>query len=106
MPVISHKPWVLCNMPILPGIYDEVCRIIHAKIDAGVYEWSNSSYWSRWFTVVKKDGTNLRIVHSLKPLNAVTIQHSGVPPYTDQLAEQFAARACNRILDLYVVYDE
>src|SRR5713226_4601894 len=106
MPVISHKPWVLRNMPIPPGIYDEVCRIIRAKIDAGVYERSNSSYRSRWFTVVKKDGTNLRIVHSLEPLNAVTIQHSGVPPYTDQLAEQFAARACNGMLDLYVGYDE
>ncbi|ETW82045.1 hypothetical protein HETIRDRAFT_246812, partial [Heterobasidion irregulare TC 32-1] len=36
----------------------------------------------------------------------VTIQHSGVPPYTDQIAEQFAGRACGGILDLYVGYDE
>src|SRR5229473_3053597 len=72
-PFISHKPWLLRNMPIPPGIYDEVCRIIRAKIDAGVYKRSNSSYRSRWFTVVKKDRTNLRIVHSLEPLNAVTI---------------------------------
>src|SRR5713226_5935468 len=88
MPVISHKPWVLRNMPIPPGIYDEVCRIIRAKIDAGVYERSNSSYRSQWFTVVKKDGTNLRIVHSLEPHNAVTIQHSGVPPYTSSQRER------------------
>lgn len=45
-------------------------------------------------------------MHSLEPLNAVTIQHSGVPPYTDQLAEQFAGRPCGGILDLYVGYDE
>ena len=44
MPVIEHKPWVLRNMPIPPGIYDEVCKIIRTKIDAGVYESSNSSY--------------------------------------------------------------
>ena len=25
MPVIEHKPWVLKNIPIPPGIYDEVC---------------------------------------------------------------------------------
>jgi hypothetical protein len=36
----------------------------------------------------------------------VTIQHSGVPPFTEQLAEHFAARACGSMLDLYVGYDE
>ena len=105
MPVVEHKPWVLRNMPIPPGIYDEVCKIIQTKIDAGVYERSNSSYRSRWFTVLKKAG-KLRLVHSLEPLNAVTIQHSGVPPLTEQLAEHFAGRACGGILDLYVGYDE
>jgi hypothetical protein len=106
MPVIEHKPWVLRNMPIPPGIYDQVCKIIKTKIDAGVYERSNSSYRSRWFTVLKKGGISLRIVDSLEPLNTVTIQHSGVPPFTDQLAEHFAGRACGGILDLYVGYDE
>ena len=105
MPVVEHKPWVLRNIPIPPGIYDEVCRIIKIKIDAGVYEPSNSSYRSRWFCVAKKNGS-LRLVHSLEPLNAVTIQHSGVMPFTEQLAEQFAGRACGGILDLYVGYDE
>jgi len=60
-------------------------QIIQTKINAGVYERSNSSYRSRWFTVLKKGGTLLRIVHSLEPLNTVTIQHSGVPPFTEQL---------------------
>jgi Integrase zinc binding domain/RNase H-like domain found in reverse transcriptase len=106
MPVVDHKPWVLRNIPIPPGIYDEVCRVIRRKLTAGVYEPSNSSYRSRWFCVVKKDGTSLRLVHSLEPLNAVTIQHSGVPPFTDLLAEQFAGRVCGASLDLYVGYDE
>jgi len=48
----------------------------------------------------------LCLVHSLEPLNAVTIQHSGVPPFTDLLAEQFAGHACGTTLDLYVGYDE
>ena len=30
-------------------------------------EDSNSSYWSRWFCVLKKDGKSLRIVHNLQP---------------------------------------
>ncbi|SJL18883.1 uncharacterized protein ARMOST_22485 [Armillaria ostoyae] len=48
IPIVPHTPWVLKNIPIPPGIYEEVCRIIKSKIDAGVYEPSNSSYlWNR-----------------------------------------------------------
>src|SRR5882762_8035341 len=106
IPVVEHKPWVLHNIPIPPGIYDEVCTLIRRKIAAGVYEPSNSSYRSRWFCVVKKDGKSLRIVHSLEPLNQVTIKHAGVTPFTDQIGEHFAGRACGGMLDLYVGYDE
>ena len=106
IPVVPHTPWVQRNIPIPPGLYDEICQIIQRKIAAGVFEPSNSSYRSRWFTVVKKDGKSLRIVQSLEPLNEVTIQHSGVPPYTEQLVEHFAARACGSLLDLFVGYDE
>ena len=38
MPVVEHRPWVLRNMPILPGIYEDVCKIIKTKMAAGVYE--------------------------------------------------------------------
>ncbi len=55
---------------------------------------------------MKKDGKTFRIVHSLEPLNAVTIAHSGLPPAMESLAEHFAGRACGGILDLYVGYDE
>lgn len=106
MPVVPHKPWVLKNIPIPPGIYNEVCKIIKTKIDAGVYEPSNSSYRSRWFCVIKKDGKSLCLVHSLEPLNEVTIAHSGIPPATETLAEHFAGRACIGMFDLYVGYDE
>jgi hypothetical protein len=106
IPTIPHRPWTQRNIPIPPGIYEEVCRLIKVKIDAGVYEPSNSSYRSRWFCVVKKDGKSLRIVHSLEPLNQVTIKHAGVTPFTDQIGEHFAGRACGGMLDLYVGYDE
>src|SRR5271169_1769572 len=106
IPVVPHKPWVLKNIPIPPGLYPEICKIIKTKLDAGVYERSNSSYRSRWFCVIKKDGKNLRLVHSLEPLNEVTIAHSGVPPATELLAAQFAGRACGGMFDLYVGYDE
>src|SRR6266704_3679632 len=102
---ILHKPWIQKNILIPPGIYDQVCEIIQMKIKAGVYELSNASYQSHWFCVAKKDG-QLCLVHSLEPLNAVTIQHLGVPPIPKHLAENFACRACGTMLDLYVGYDE
>ena len=105
IPVMPHKPWVEKNIPIPPGVFKEVCDVIKTKIAAGVYEPSNSSYRTRWFCVLKKDG-KLRPVHSLESLNKVTIQHSGVPPIPEHLAEQFAGRSCGAILDLFVGYDE
>jgi len=76
--------------------------MIKKKIDVGMYEPLNSSYCSRWFCMIKKDGKSLRIVHSLEPLNRVTIAHSRLPPATEELAMHFAGRACGGILDLYV----
>lgn len=106
IPTLPHTPWCEKNFAIPPGLLPKICEIIRTKEAAGVYEASNSSYRSKFFTVVKKDGTSLRIVHSLEPLNRVTIKHAGVPPFTDQIAERFAARACGAIMDLYVGYDE
>ena len=103
---IPHKPWTQRNIPIPPGIYEEVCKLIKHKLEARVYKSSNSSYRSRWFCVVKKDDKSLRIVHSLEPLNKVTIKHTRVTPFTDQIGEHFASRACGGMLDLYVGYDE
>ncbi|KAJ4465143.1 hypothetical protein J3R30DRAFT_3724440 [Lentinula aciculospora] len=100
MPVIPHTPWVEKNIPIPPGTYHEVCKAVKVKIDAGVYEPSHSSYRSRWFGVLKKDGKSIRLVHSLEPLNKVTIQHSGLPPATDELADQFAGY-CQRSMSTH-----
>ena len=100
--VIPHVLFIKKNIPIPSGIYQEVCTIIRKKLAAGVYKASNSSYYSRWFCVLKKDKNSLQIIHSLEPLNKITIKHAGVPPITDHLAEQF----CGAMLDLYVGYNE
>ena len=104
--VVPHKPWVKRNIRIPPGLYDELCKLVKQKIDAGVFEPSNSSHRSRWFCVLKKYGKSLWIVQSLELLNKVTIAHSGVPPFTEQLAEQFAGCTCNSMMDLYAGYDK
>jgi len=106
IPMVVHVLWVERPFRIPPAIHDKVCSIIKRKIDAGVYEPSNSSYCSRWFCVIKKDRKSLRIVHSLEPLNRITIAHSGLPLATEELAMHFAGRACGGILDLYVGYDK
>ncbi|KAG5649750.1 hypothetical protein H0H81_002199 [Sphagnurus paluster] len=104
IPVVEYMLWIKRNIPIPPGIYDEVCSIIRSKMAAGVYELSNLSYQSRWFCTMKKNG-KLQIVHSLEPLNCVTIRHSGVTPLPDHIAEQFAGKICGAMLNLFVGYD-
>ena len=106
IPHISHIPWVLRQGPIPRGILPEVTKIIESKWKSGVYEPSSSSYNSRWFCVLKKDGKSLRLVHSLEPLNAVTIRNAAMPPYTDIVAEEFASRSIYTTLDLYVSFDQ
>ena len=106
IPHISHVPWVLKQGPIPRGILQEVIRIIEDKWRSGVYEPSSSSYNSRWFCVFKKDGKSLRLVHSLEPLNAVTVRNAAMPPYTEIVAEDFAARSIYTTLDLYVSFDQ
>src|SRR5271154_382339 len=83
IPTIEHVPWVLRNIPIPPGIHDEVVKIIKNKISSGIYDPSNSPSRSRCFFVLKKDGKSLRKVHDLQPLNAVTIKDSAVPPVVE-----------------------
>src|SRR5882724_8237758 len=76
---VPHVSWVEHNIPIPPGIYDEVVRIIKEKTKIGIYERSNSSYWSKWFCILKKDGKSLQIIHDIQHLNTVTVKDSGVP---------------------------
>jgi len=44
IPTIDHIPWVEWNIPIPPGIYDEVVKILKEKIQVEVYERFNSTY--------------------------------------------------------------
>ena len=106
IPTVPHRPWVYRNIPIPPGIHDEVVKIIRDKIASGVYEPLNSAYRSGWFCVIKHDGTSLCIVHDLRPYNMITIGDTAVPPITEQLIELFGARACYASLDLFITYDQ
>lgn len=101
----GHKVWVERNIPIPPGQLEEVCKVLRASIDSNIYEPSNGPYRTKYFGVLKSDKKSIRLVHSLEPLNAVTIAHSGVPPGAADLAEHFAGRACGSTFDLYSGYN-
>jgi len=104
IPVQEHVPWARKTLPIPPGIREKVIELIQKKIDSGVYEPSYSSYHHQWFTVAKKDG-NVRIIHNLTPLNAVTICDTQEPPLVYLYAEQCSARSIYLGLDLFLGYD-
>jgi hypothetical protein len=72
IPTVPHMPWKYKNIPIPPGICQKVIELLKSKINAGVYEPSQSEYRSHWFCVLKKNG-KLRLVHDLQPLNKISI---------------------------------
>jgi len=102
---IKHIPWSLKNIPIPPGIFSCVVKIIKEKLAIGIYEPSNSSYWSHWFCVLKKNRKSLQLVHELQPLNSVAIKDAGLPPMVEQYAESFGQCGCYRVFDLMVGFD-
>jgi len=103
IPVIEHTPWAHKNLPIPPGILQDIIKLFRKKLAAGVYEHSDSLYRSQWFCVEKKSRV-LRIVHDLQPLNTVTNRNSGMPPIADQVIESMAGHLCYSMLDLYTRY--
>lgn len=104
MATVPHVPWEYKNIPIPPGIRDKVVELLKAKIAAGVYEPSQSSYRCRWFCVLKKNGT-LRIIHDLQPLNKVSIRDAGQLPIIDDFVESFGGSQCFMVFDLFWGFD-
>ncbi|GBE85404.1 Retrovirus-related Pol polyprotein [Sparassis crispa] len=106
IPYQQHVPWALRNIPLLPGIREQVIQVIRDKIASGVYEPSNSSYRSHWFCILKKDGKSLRLVHDLQPLSAIVIRDSAAPPQIEDIAEAFGGCFCYASFDLFIAFDQ
>jgi len=104
IPTVPHVPWEHRNIPIPPGLRERVIEVLKLKIDAGVYEQSQSSYRSRWFVVLKKNG-KLRIVHDLQPLNKISIRDAGMLPIVDDFVDNFSGRQCYTVFDLFWGFD-
>ena len=104
MPVVSHVPWEYRNIPIPPGIRDKVIQFLKSKIEAGVYEASQSSYRSRWFCILKKNGS-LRLIHDLQPLNKISIRDAGLIPEPDEFIEPYGGCQCYTMFDMFWGFD-
>src|SRR5258706_415122 len=74
------------------------------QMSSGKYEPSSASYHSMLFAV-EKTGSNLRVVHDLQPLNAVTMRDATLPPQVDNMIESFVGRAVYGLFDLKSRYD-
>ena len=104
IPTILHLPWEYQNISIPKGLLPRVLEVLKLKIAADVYEYSQSSYCSQWFVVLKKNG-KLYIVHDLQPLNQVTIRDTGMLPVLDDFVEGFAGQECCTVFDLFWGFD-
>ena len=104
MPVVPHVPWVFKNIPIPPGLFDEVVDVLKKKMEAGVYEHSQASYRCQWFCIKKKSGS-LRMIHDLQPLNQVSIRDAGLLPKVDEFVEQNVGMVCCTMFDMFWGFD-
>ncbi len=104
MPVVEHTPWEYKNIPIPPGIRQKVIEFLKSKIEAGVYEASQSSYRSRWFCILKKSGA-LRLIHDLQPLNKISIRDAGQIPEPDDFIEPYGGCQCYTMFDMFWGFD-
>src|SRR5260221_594699 len=68
------------------------------------YYPSSASYHLTFFAVEKKGG-DLRVIHNLQPLNAVTMQDATLPPHVDNMIESFSSQAIYGLFDLKSSYD-
>ncbi len=104
MPVVAHTPWEFKNIPIPPGIHEKVIQFLKSKIEAGVYEASQSSYRSRWFWILKKSGA-LCLIHDLQPLNKISICDAGLIPEPDEFIEPYGGCQCYTMFDMFWGFD-
>jgi len=101
---VPHQPWQRKPIRLLQSRREEVTRIMKEQMRSGKYKLSSASYHSTFF-VVEKKGAPLRVVHDLKPLNAVTVRDATLPPRVDNMIESFSGRAIYGLFDLKSGYD-
>jgi hypothetical protein len=101
---VLHVLWFKKNISIPMGHWEQFVQIIQEKINAGVYKQSQSSYWSAYFCVIKKD-SSLCLVHDPQPLNGVSIWDTGQASLIDDFVNNFACQQMYTMLDMFSGYN-
>ncbi|RKP33825.1 hypothetical protein BJ085DRAFT_17577, partial [Dimargaris cristalligena] len=57
---VPHTPWNYKPFAVPRAMHDKVVQMLRDRLETGVIEPSEGPYASRWFTLLKKDGVNLR----------------------------------------------
>ncbi|RKP33733.1 hypothetical protein BJ085DRAFT_5536, partial [Dimargaris cristalligena] len=57
---VPHTPWNFKPFAVPRAMHDQVVAMLRDRLESGVIEPSEGPYASRWFTLLKKDGKNLR----------------------------------------------
>src|SRR5260370_10429697 len=78
-PYLISYTMVTKPIHLLQSCHEEVIQIMKEQMASGKYKPSSASYWSTFLAVEKKGG-DLRVVHNLQPLNAVTIRDATLQP--------------------------
>ena len=86
--MVPHQPWQKKPIRLPQARHEEVAKIMKEQMRSGKYKPSSASYHSTFFAVEKKGG-DLRVVHDLQPLNAVTVRDATLPPRVDNMIESF-----------------
>jgi len=86
---VPHQPWQKKPIRLPQARREEVAKIMKEQMRSGKYKPSSASYRSTFFAVEKKGG-DLRVVHDLQPLNAVTVWDATLPPRVDNMIESFS----------------
>lgn len=102
---VPHAAYREGHRPNAPALVPALMDIVRTRLANGTYEFSsNTAYQTGWLAVAKKNGS-VRMVHNMKPLNAVTVRDAGVPPFVDHYAEQCAGRSIYTVLDILGGYN-
>jgi hypothetical protein len=76
---VPHVPWQQQNIRLPHAMKEAAIKMVKEKLANGLLEFSQGPYRSRFFLVIKKDGT-WRFINDVQLLNGVTIRDSGMPP--------------------------
>jgi len=103
---VPHIPWQQQNIRLPHSVKQAATKIVKARLDNGLLEFSQGPYRNRYFLVDKKKAGERRLILDVQLLNKVTIRDSGMPPSVDEFSEDFAGYPITSAIDYYSGYNQ